>query len=184
MADGYGVDDLVREMRRATATMRRPAEILRHLTAPARRLALEPSLLEERFYDCDPAAGFAVHSLHEEPDHSLSVVLAALLPGRHLPPHNHKTWALQVGIESDSLNLAWRRTDDGSRPGHAELEEAGRLCFGPGDVLAFMPEDIHSIVNTSGRLALSLNLYGVSYVAAHSEKFDPGAQTVKPLLAP
>ena len=184
MADGYGLDDLVGEMRRVTAKTTLPAEILRQLTAPARRLALEPSLLEPPFYDCDPAAGFAIHSLHEEPDHSLSVVLAALLPGRDLPPHNHKTWALQVGIESDSLNLTWRRTDDGSRPGHAELEETGRLCFGPGDVLAFMPEDIHSIVNASSRLALSLNLYGVSYAAAHSEKFDPRAQTVKPLLAP
>ena len=43
---------------------------------------------------------------------------------------------------------------------------------------------IHSIVNASSRLALSLNLYGVSYAAAQSEKFDPQAQTVKPLLAP
>jgi predicted metal-dependent enzyme (double-stranded beta helix superfamily) len=184
MADGYGLDDLVREMRRVTAKTKLPAEILRQLTAPARRLALEPSFLEPHFHDCDPAAGFAIHSLHEEADHSLSVVLAALLPGRELPPHNHKTWALQVGIESEALNLAWRRTDDGSRPGHADLDETGRLSFGPGDVLVFMPEDIHSIVNSSSRLALSLNLYGVSYAAAHSEKFDPRAHTVKPLLAP
>jgi hypothetical protein len=62
--------------------------------------------------------------------------------------------------------------------------ETGRLSFGPGDVLAFMPEDIHSIVNASSQLALSLNLYGVSYAATQSEKFDPRAQTVKPLLAP
>jgi len=184
MANGYGLDDLLREMRRVTAKTTLPADILRDLTAPARRLALEPGWLEPQFYDCDPAAGFAIHSLHEEPDHSLSVVLAALLPGRELPPHNHKTWALQVGIESEALNFAWRRTDDGSRPGHADLEEAGRLCFGPGDVLAFMPEDINSIVNASSRLALSLNLYGVSYAAAHSEKFDLRAHSVKPLLAP
>jgi predicted metal-dependent enzyme (double-stranded beta helix superfamily) len=184
MVDGYGLDDLVREMRAVTANTTLPADILRHLAAPARRLALEPSLLEPRFYDCDPTLGFAIHSLHEEPDHRLSVVLASLLPGRSLPPHNHKTWALQVGIESDSLNIAWRRTDDGSRPGHAELEETARLRFGRGDVLTFMPEDIHSIVNSSGRLALSLNLYGVSYAAAHSEKFDSLAQTVTPLLAP
>jgi len=184
MANGYGLDDLLREMRRVTAKTTLPADILRDLTEPARRLALEPGWLEPQFYDCDPAAGFAIHSLHEEPDHSLSVVLAALLPGRELPPHNHKTWALQVGIESEALNLTWRRTDDGSRPGHADLEEAGRLCFGPGDVLAFMPEDIHSIVNASSRLALSLNLYGVSYAAAHSEKCDLRAHSVKPLLAP
>jgi predicted metal-dependent enzyme (double-stranded beta helix superfamily) len=144
MVDSYGLDDLVREMRRVATATTLPAEIPRHLTAPARRLALEPGWLEPRFHDCDPSAGFAIHSLHEEADHGLSVVLAALLPGRDLPPHNHKTWALQVGIESDSLNIAWRRTDDGSRPGHAELEETGRLTFGPGDVLTFMPEDTAS----------------------------------------
>jgi hypothetical protein len=51
MADGYGLDDLVREMRRVSAKTRLPAENLRDLTAPARRLALEPSVLEEGFYE-------------------------------------------------------------------------------------------------------------------------------------
>ena len=58
-------------------------------------------------------------------------------------------------------------------PGHAELEDTGRLCFGPGDGLAFRAEDIHGIVNASSRLALSLTS-GRSYAAAHWEKFDPG----------
>jgi predicted metal-dependent enzyme (double-stranded beta helix superfamily) len=183
MAESYGLEDLVQEMRRVSARTRAPAEILRHLTAPARRLALEPGWLAPELLDCDPATGLGIHALHEEADHSLSVVVAGLLPGRDLPPHNHKTWALQVGIASEAVNVTWRRTDAGSRPGYAEIEEKARRTFGPGDVLVFLPEDIHSIVNASDRPALSLNLYGVSYAAAHSEKFDPLAHKVEPLLA-
>jgi predicted metal-dependent enzyme (double-stranded beta helix superfamily) len=179
----YGLSDLVRDMRLATAGANEPAEILRRLTAPARRLALSSVSLEPRFRECDAAQGFAVHCLPEEPDHSLSVVVASLLPGRSLMPHNHKTWALQVGVDSEEVNVSWRRIDDGARPGYAEIEETGRQSIGPGDVVAFMPEDIHSVINESGRLALSLNLYGVSYAYAHSEKFDPVALTARPLLS-
>jgi predicted metal-dependent enzyme (double-stranded beta helix superfamily) len=180
----YGLADLVQDIRRAAAAARSPTEILRRLIDPARRLALDPSWIEPRFRNCDPRSGFGVTSLHEEDDGSLSVVVAALLPGRSLPPHNHKTWALQAGIEAEEINVAWRRLDDGKRPGYAELAETGRRRFGPGEVLTFQPEDIHSILNESDRVALSLNLYGISYARAHSEKFDPVAHTAKPLLAP
>ena len=140
MAAEYTLGDLVREMRQVAAETDDPAEIAERLRAPARRLALARGWLEPRFFDRDEEQGFGIYSLHEEPDHRLSVVVASLLPGRSLPPHNHRTWALQVGIVGREINVSWRRTDDGSRPGFAEIEEAGRTVFGP--LLVSMQQDL------------------------------------------
>jgi len=178
----YAPSDLVRDMRRIAARTDDGSEIVRLLRAPARRLALAKGWLEPRFLQRDEAQGFAIYPLHEEPDHRLSVVVASLLPGRGLPPHNHRTWAMQIGIAGRETNVAWRRIDDGSRPGHAEIVEGRRTVFGPGDVIAFTPDDIHSVVNETGEIALSLNLYGLSYGYAHASRFDPIAQTESPLI--
>jgi predicted metal-dependent enzyme (double-stranded beta helix superfamily) len=145
----YAPSDLVRDMRKITSRTDEPAEILRRLRDPASRLALSRQWLERRFYGLNEAQGFDIYPLHEEADHTLSVVVASLLPGHSLPPHDHRTWALQVGIEGYETNIDWRRTDDGSRPGYAVIEEAGRTIFGPGEVVSFMPNDIHSVVNES-----------------------------------
>jgi predicted metal-dependent enzyme (double-stranded beta helix superfamily) len=179
----YAPSDLVRDMRKITSRTDDPAEILRRLRDPASRLALSRQWLERRFYGLNEAQGFDIYPLHEEADHTLSVVVASLLPGHSLPPHDHRTWALQVGIEGYDTNIDWRRTDDGSRPGYAVIEEAGRTIFGPGEVVSFMPNDIHSVVNESDQLCLSLNLYGLSYGYTHSRRFDPAARTEGPLIA-
>ena len=178
----YALSDLVRAMRQIAAQANDGAEITTRLKEPARRLALAKEWLEPRFFQGNEAQGFEIFPLHEEPDHRLSVVVASLMPGRSLPPHNHRIWAMQIGIAGYETNVTWRRTDDGSRPGHAEIEEASRTIFGPGDIVAFLPDDIHSVVNASDELALSLNLYGLSYGYTHASRFDPIAKTESPLI--
>ena len=158
------------------------AEIVEALTGPAGRLAREPGWIQPQFYTCDPGIGFGVTVIHEEPDHTLFVAVAALMPGRVLPPHNHGTWSLQAGVTGLETNVSWRRLDDGSKPGYAEIEEAGRRVFGPGEVLTFLPADIHSILNESEETVLSLDLYGLAFGYTHSSKFDPAAKTEAPVF--
>jgi predicted metal-dependent enzyme (double-stranded beta helix superfamily) len=182
MAAPYSLNELVSEMRRATAASADPAAIVRDLAGPAQRLATAPGWIEPRFYVADESKGFGIVTLHEEPDHTLFVVVAALLPGCSLVPHDHRTWALQVGVAGFETNVAWRRRDDGSRPGYADIVESARRSFGPGEVLTFTPSDIHSILNESGETVLSLNLYGLAYGYTHSRQYDPVAKTEKLLL--
>jgi predicted metal-dependent enzyme (double-stranded beta helix superfamily) len=179
----YALADLVRDMRAVVADANGPAEIVARLVPPARRLALARGWLEPRFFAADPAQGFGIVALHEAEDHGLFVVVAALLPGRSLPPHNHRTWALQAGIVGTETNVSWRRTDDQTRPGYAVVEEAGRTVFGPGEVVTFLPDDIHSVSNEGREVALSLNLYGLSYPYTGASRFDPVHHTERPLLS-
>ena len=43
--------------------------------------------------------------------------------------------------------MEWRRVDDGSRSGYAELERLGEHIMGAGDTSACKPMDIHSVWN-------------------------------------
>jgi predicted metal-dependent enzyme (double-stranded beta helix superfamily) len=173
----YSPAGLIDDMRRVTAATSDPAAIVKALSGPARRLAVERSWIEPRFYSCNAALGFGTTTLHVEPDHTLFVIVAAVLPGRGLPPHNHGTWALQAGVSGYEINVAWRRLDNGSKPGYAEIKETGRNEFGPGGVLTFLPSDIHSILNRSNETVLSLDLYGLAFGYTNSRKFDPVAKT-------
>jgi len=85
-------------------------------------------------------AGFGIHVLDEEPDHSLFVIAAAWLAARSgVAPHNRGTWAL-VAWMAPERNTFWKRLDDGSRPGHAKIVKVAEKDFGPGDVLTLPPD--------------------------------------------
>ncbi len=48
---------------------------------------------------CAVLQGFSTHIMHHEPDATLAVILVSWLPGRFVPPHNHGSWSVVIGIE-------------------------------------------------------------------------------------
>jgi len=177
----YRPADLIREMQRIAAASDDPFEIVQRLREPARRLALAADWLEPRFFECDAEQGFGLHLLHEEGDHRLAMLVASWLPGRGVVPHNHGTWAVVCGVKGQETNVFWRRADDRSRPGHAEIVEAGRTICGPGDVVHFLPDDIHSVHNETTEIAVSLHLYGRHINHTVRSKFDPVSEREEPI---
>ena len=178
----YRPADLVADLRRIAAQTKDPLEIVQLLRAPARRLALAKGWLTPEHFKCDPKDGFSLHLLHEEADHGLAVFAASWLPGRGITPHNHGTWAVVTGMVGRETNVFWRRTDDGTRPGHATLVETGRTVFGPGETVHFMPDDIHSVRNETGEVTVSLHIYGRHINHTHRSKFDPAAEREEPFV--
>lgn len=66
--------------------------------------------------------------------------------GQYDPPHNHGSW-LATGVYRGEVEYAdYRRVDDQTRPGYAELEIADRALLRAGDVglTPCPPHDIHS----------------------------------------
>src|SRR5260370_39413950 len=98
--------DLVRIMRDIAARTSDGSEITRQLRGPARRLALSKAWLEPRFFARDAAQGFAIYPLHGEPDHSLSVGVGSLLPGRAPPSGDARVSAMQIGVEGYETHVA------------------------------------------------------------------------------
>lgn len=73
-------------------------------------------------------------------------------------------------------HVFWKRLDDGSRPGYAEIAQEGARVFGAGDVVTFMPDSIHSVVNDTDRVTVSLHVYGKHANYTTRSQFDPARQ--------
>ena len=131
---------------------------------------------------CAPDAeqGFGLHVLHEESDHALAVFVVTWLPGRSTAPHDHGTWAVIAGLEGTERNALWERLDDRTRPGHADVRRTGERTVGPGELILLPSGSIHSVVNDTDAVTVSLHAYGrhVNYNAR--SQFDPATRTESP----
>jgi len=179
----YSIPDLVVDLRRITSETTNEHEILSRIRPLARQAALSRDLwLEKRLYTADPKQGFGVHMLHEEPDHTLAVFAVSWLPNRGAPAHDHGTWAVVVGVDGPEKNVFFQRTDDGSRPGYAELKKIGEKIFAFGEVLAMPTGGLHSIWNETEATTVSLHIYGKHLNHTGRSQFDPEKKTETPFV--
>lgn len=160
MGNVYGLRSFVDELRAIALHATDEGAILARVKPLVGELALSKEWLLPRHYEALEDQGNGVHLLHEEPDHSLAVVAVCWLPGRETPPHNHGTWAVVAGVDGSERNIFWRRLDDGTREGYAELERIGEKAIGVGEVLAMPTGTIHSVANDTSATTLSLHVYG------------------------
>jgi predicted metal-dependent enzyme (double-stranded beta helix superfamily) len=147
-----------------------------------REFACSKTWLEAKHYECDRDQGFGAHLLHEEHDHTLAIFAGAWLPGRGAPPHNHGTWAVVAGVDGAERNTCWTRVDDGARTGYAEIRKESEHVVGPGEVLTLQPESIHSVINDTDRVSVSLHVYGRHINHTHRFRFDPDQRTAAPFV--
>jgi predicted metal-dependent enzyme (double-stranded beta helix superfamily) len=172
----------VRDLRAITAAAGSHGALITALRPVVRQQALSRTWVQPHHHECDPVQGFGVHALHEEVDHALWVVAFSWLPGRGAPPHDHRTWAVVAGVDGMEKNTYWRRLDDGRRPGHADVAPIGEEVVGPGDVVAFLPDAIHSVTNETDRVTLSLHVYGRNLNRVGRSQFDPEKHTERPFI--
>ncbi|HSC94516.1 MAG TPA: cysteine dioxygenase family protein [Burkholderiales bacterium] len=178
--DTYALSTFVEDLRAIARTAKGEAETLSRLRPLVLRAALSRQWLLPRHYEALPEQGNGVHLLHEEPDHTLAVAAVCWLPGRETPPHNHGTWAVVAGVEGPERNIFWKRIDDGTRPGYAQLERIGEKVVGVGDVLAMPAATIHSIANDTDHVTLTLHVYGTHLNFSPRFQFDVERHSVSP----
>jgi predicted metal-dependent enzyme (double-stranded beta helix superfamily) len=180
MTSAYSLESFVADLREVAASAPNPAETLARVRPLAVRLAADRSWLSKEHYRTDPEQGFLIHLLHEEPHHDLAVMVLAWLPGRGTPAHDHGTWAIVVGVDGEERNEYYRRVDDRTRPGYAELEKVSERVCGPGDVVQMLPGAIHRVTNVGNAVALSLHVYGRHINHTGRSRFDVEAKTETP----
>ena len=95
--------------------------------------------------------GYRSHTLHVEPDGSISIIALVWRPGQLTRIHDHITWCafgVIQGVEHEELF-------------DAELNVIGRSDNHVGDVSGFAPPgDIHRVHNTGDEVAISIHVYG------------------------
>ena len=118
--------------------------------------------------------------LHKEPDGSLALMLARFPHESETPIHNHHSWGVVVVVAGRDRYLAWKRHDDGTREGYAEVELEYERLLDPGDMVHFAdtPGDIHSQQGADGAPVWELVFFGHDPNVKPRLYFDPQARTV------
>ena len=121
-----------------------------------------------------------IYRLAEDPDHRFALYASAGAPGKSVPPHNHTTWAVIVGVHGDEHNVFYEGGDDGSVPGRGEVRPSGEFTVTHGTGVTLMPDDIHSIHVTGDKPTVHLHLYGLALEQLHQRiMFDTAEGTYK-----
>jgi len=173
---------LVSDLKTITSQTDEPRVIVERVRPLVRDLALSRTWLEAKHYECHADQGFGAHLLHEEPDHTLAIFVGAWLPRRGAPPHNHGTWAVVAGVDGAERNTFWVRVDDGVWPGYAEIRKQREQLLGPGDVVTFQPDSIHSVINETAQVTVSLHVYGKHVNYTNRSQFDPERKSARAFI--
>ena len=182
MTNSYSLDQYVHDLRTITAEETDPVRITDRVAPLAKKFAQAPGWFRPEHRECDVVQGFGVHMLHEEPNHDLAVFLVSWLPNRGTTPHNHKTWAVVVGMEGQEQEVNYDRLDDGSKRGYADLKRSGELVMTVGDVARCYPEHIHSVWNVGKDISMSLHTYGRHINYTGRSEFDLEHKGEKPYV--
>lgn len=169
---GYSLGAFIEDLRGVIQAEAGEAGILARVGPLVRRIAEELGWLSAAMYEADPVLGYGTTMLHVEPDHGLFVVVDSWLPGRGVPPHDHDTWAVVVGLEGVERNLFWQRSGDVSQSGHVELQCINEQQIWPGEVLLMPAGTIHSVLNETQGTSLSLHVYGRHLNYTDRRQFD------------
>ena len=143
------------------------------------QLANDKSLFPRDHFPLSRTGESAIYRLSEDVDHRFALYGSTGAAGKSVPPHNHTTWAVIVGVHGQEFNRFYERTDDRSVPGKAVLKEVGDFVVTHVNGVVFMPDDIHSISTEDAESTLHLHMYGMALDHLHQRLvFDREAQTV------
>lgn len=172
MTEAYSLEDYCADLKTIAAQTSDEDEILRRVGPLAQRFVADRSWLQAKHYETDAEQGFGVHLLHEEPDHSLAILVLSWLPGRGTPPHDHGTWAVVAGVEGVERNVRYNRIDDASRTDFAELEIKHEFDAQEGDLVCMKTGGIHMVTNETDSITLSVHTYGRHINHTNRSQFD------------
>ena len=125
--------------------------------------------------------------LHSD-ESGLTLVRSRFSPTEATPVHSHSTWGIVGVYAGQDLHRSYRRRDEGTGPGYADLELIEERVLVAGDVVTIPPppHDIHSQQGYGGQPTYELVLFGANAMVIPRLVFDierRSARTVIPGIA-
>src|ERR1700712_4853487 len=100
------------------------------------------------------------HILALEDNDGMGLYLTIALPGKEAAPHDHGIWCVNAAVSGREVHKFYRRTDDGTRPGYATIEQTTEVTVSPGHGMAMADHAIHATEVTGDEPAIGLALFG------------------------
>ncbi len=176
------VAETVGRIRSIEQVMLLSRETLEAVRAELFKLADQRELFQpEDFPGPDDGIGDTLYELSRDDNDRFALYLNRGGTSKIGPPHDHKTWAVIVGVEGEEHNTLYRRMDDGSVPGVARIAEDKYVTVKPGKGVCLMPTDIHSIRMEGPEVKMHLHMYGIAIPRmVNRVKFNMSTNTTAP----
>jgi len=153
--------------------------LLDSLRAPVQRLIGDMSWLGAEFLEPVPGqvAAWAVYR-SQEPD--LCIFTMVVPPGAATQIHNHLTNGWVGLVQGGQVERHFRRFDDGSRPGFADVRQVDEepIVLGELTPIVHPDADIHQIRTTSSEPSVSLHVLCNDLGTVERQSFVPEKQAV------
>ncbi len=143
--DVYTLDQFLADTRSTIQNKGMPSgleEVRRHLE----RLLANPTLLQDHLGDPLPSPPSPRQTIAHDPETDVHVLVHGRDEAGKSIPHDHgPCWVVYGNYTQYTQMKRWKRTDDGSVEGHAELQQQKDFRLNAGEAAAFAVGDIHSI---------------------------------------
>ena len=172
----YSLDEFVQDMETLLVSHPNEQKIFDTGSSWLEKLVGNPDVIPAQFHV--PAVN------GERPNHGtyllyqgesgLSMTAVVWGPGEHLGLHDHRTWGM-IGILDNSLTESrFRRVDDPSKEGYAQLEQDRRTTFKPGEITLLVPDidEIHQMDNFTDRPTVEIHVYGNDLRDINRSRYD------------
>ena len=186
----YTLQQLGADVEAIVADEREHAKIVAAAEPLLERFLTTNSLPEEY---CQPAPGrittehkeFTLYRLHRGPEDCFNIMAAIWPPGGSSGVHDHAgKWVVEGVYRNQLHTIRYKRLDDGTHTGHAELKETVSLDLHPGNVSHVLSpnEEVHDFINQTNEPVVSVHIYGGDISTETLNYFDPAAQTVEQIV--
>ena len=148
-------------------------------------LLADPTWLPDVYAQANPQSGMGggigQWLLFRAGDGSLSFFSLVVPPGQSTPVHDHLAWGLVGLYRGEQIETVYRRVDDGTREGYADLVEQERRLLRPGDCYMLLPPDgdIHAVMTVSETPSVSIHLLGNDTGCTWRHAFDAERRSVR-----
>ena len=183
MTDPYSLIDFIRDLSRITGAESSAAAIVAQAQPLLAKLVRQPDCIEAKFKERG-ATAYGRYMLHRAPRFNVNVVVWG--PGDNAKAHNHDTWGLVGVIDNEMQETRFRRKDDGSKPGYAELEITEVRNNKAGMVSTLVPpnDDIHEMNNVTLRNTVEIHVYGKDLTDMPRLRFDLATKSTRIFASP
>ena len=183
MAISYSLQEFIEDLDRITRSETSQEHIVAKAKPLLAKLIVQRDCIDEK-YTRRGATAYGRYMLHRAPLFNVSSVVWA--PGDNAKAHNHDTWGLVGVIENEIQETRFRRNDDGTRAGYADLEVTGVVSNKAGMVSCLVApvDDIHEMNNVTDRNTVEIHVYGKDLTDMPRLRFDIDSKIVKTFASP
>src|SRR5438128_6595148 len=158
------------------------SEFLLHLKPVLERLVSSPASVPDKAFN-PRKDRFTMNLIQMPEDEAYSIIGGVWHPGQTTPIHDHLTWAMIGVYEGEEREALFRRTDDGSNPKRAKIQQVSERVHKKGHVTVLGHSGIHRVDNISLKPTLSVHVYGRDIGNAERHSYDPATGEISKFVS-